>query len=134
LFYFAFSSQQPGFDLGYCKCQVSFQASDNRLNTAAITQETSDPSSGYASLKFDKPGAYNVVVRGQTGTSPDNTFSLNYLVRVAAGTSAARTAARGAASRQVILLGITSLVIVGIIASEMIRRASHYTKTSTCKH
>jgi len=128
LFYFAFSSQQPGFDLGYCKCQVSFQASDNRLNTAPLTQDVSDPLSASASLTFDKPGAYNVIVRGQTGTSADSTFSLNYLVRVVAGTSAAQTAARQTASWQVILLGVTGLVIVGVIASEMIRRGSRYTK------
>lgn len=128
LLYFAFSSDKPDFNLGYCKCAVSYQASDNRLKVIGITQDSEDPTSGYANVTFEKPGVYELMVRGQTGTDVTSTFTLKFPIRVVAGTSAAEAYDRRIASLQVLLLSITALVICGIIAANMIRQGRRYGK------
>jgi hypothetical protein len=128
LFYFYFSSQQPGFDLGYCKCQVSWQASDARLRSVPVTPEGNSQDNGYATLSFDEPGVYDVVVRGLAAADPSHGFELTYRVRVTPGTAAAAAAARRMAGWQIVLLSLSSLVITGVVAAEGIRRGSHYQK------
>lgn len=126
LLYFGFDSNNPTFNLAYCKCQVSFQASDNRQQTTPITPDSEDPTNGYANVTFEKPGAYVLKIRGLASDQPDDYFNFEYTLRVAAGATAAETLSRKTASLQVILLSVTALVILGAAASEMIRRGDHY--------
>lgn len=128
LLYFAFSSTNPEFNLGYCKCQVSYQATDNQLRAAAINPAEDDPSSGYATVNFARPGVYTITVRGMVATDPGNTFEISYRVRVSAGSSLDEAKIRKTASLQIILLSLTGIVIVGVVANEMIRRGDHYRK------
>lgn len=133
LLYFDFDSQNPEFDLSYCKCQVSFQSSENKLSVTAITPAADKPLGGYATVVFEKPGVYNLTVRGQTGTDTSEYFNLRFAVRVVAGTTAAEASARRTAGWQVVLLSITSLGILGIIAAEMIRKGGRYRRPATKK-
>lgn len=126
LLYFVFSSTNPRFDLAYCKCQVSYQSSENRLETIPISQEKAGSDSGYASVTFDKPGAYTLTVRGLTSDNQTDYFTFSYTVRVAAGTNQAAALSRQAAGLQIILLTLTGLVLIGMTASAMIRRGTRY--------
>jgi len=126
LLYFAFDAENPKFDLVYCKCQVSFQATDNRLSTTSITPVDAEPGSGYAKVKFDKPGVYALDVRGMASDVATDKFEFTFTVRVVAGTSPAKAASDTAASIQIIALSITSLIIIGVIGSSMIRSGTHY--------
>ena len=125
--YFSFDSQNRGFDLNYCKCQVSFQSSENKLVSAPVTPDAGSSTGGYATVTFPRAGVYTVALRGLVASEPGSYFNLKYTLRVAAGTTAAQAAMRRTASGQVILLTLTGLVILAIVAAEFIRRGKRYT-------
>ncbi|HEX8227349.1 MAG TPA: hypothetical protein VF572_05780 [Candidatus Saccharimonadales bacterium] len=125
---FDFSSDQAGFDLRYCSCKVSFQSSDERLATANIISNDS-ATSGHAAVTFPKPGVYGLTVSGFVDGKLRERFQLVFPVRVTGGLSSAENTNRTARSLQIILLSGASLILLGVAASEVIRRGGRYPGT-----
>jgi hypothetical protein len=122
---FSFSSQEPGFDIRYCGCKVSFASSSDRLYSTSISSIQNSASSGYAVVNFPKGGVYDLTVQGYTSGQLQDRFKLTYRVRVTPQSSPADSLT-SPKSLQVILLGVTGLVLLGILAVTMISGGNRY--------
>jgi hypothetical protein len=128
-FNFDFVSKAAGFDVRYCACKASVQTESGRLQTASVISSNDSATAGHAVLTFPEAGVYKVNVRGFTSAELRQRFELTYTVRVAAAVNQTDTARARAASWQVILLSLTSLILLTVVASEMIRRGGRYRKS-----
>ena len=126
LIQFSFGGSSRAFSIMTCDCTLTVSKDNQIVSKTVLEPVDASSERGQVSVTFPASGAYVLTLSG----SAETTFNMPFRVRVSA---AAGKAERQHSGIDVILLGVTSVVTIGVLAYYNISSGLRYTSPSTPK-
>jgi len=122
----SFGSDNGAFSLAHCNCMLAVRQSGRQLSQTSIQPVGNAATEGRATVHFPFMSVYDVVVSGTATDGSFAAFRLDYEVRVARASGSNGIASGSGLA--VLLMGATSILLLGMLAYTYIRRGGRYAK------
>jgi hypothetical protein len=125
---FSFYDQKDAFSIEDCNCDVLMQSNGKTIQSTVVRPYAKGAElTGLADVRFPKIGIYNLVIKGSSKTNAFPNFQLIYLERVATSANG-QSLPKSTNGSEPVLIGVASLVILGMVASSAIANGKRYKK------